>query len=85
MVHVRITWKVFLACRFPGPAPVRESKFPIWVEPRKNVHHIQLSGDSDPGGPGTTLGKLKPREGQFLFRALQQSYKLRLWPVVRTK
>ena len=27
-----------------------------------NVPHIQLSGDSDPGGPGTTLGKLKPRE-----------------------
>lgn len=67
---VKITWKVGLACRFPGPAPVRV-QVPSLGEPGilYPEHHIQLSGDSDPEGPGTTLGKLKPREGIALVQS----------------
>lgn len=40
----------------------------VWVE-AGNLHYNQLSGDSDPGSPGSTIRKLKPREGKTLIHS----------------
>lgn len=85
MVHVRITWEVGLTGRVPAlPSLGREARFSVWVEPG-NLHHNQLPGVSDPGSPGTSIRKVKPREGKISFKATQQSHNSHLWAVVRIK
>lgn len=67
LVCRRVTCEVCLVCRLQGPT-LQTSRFLAWVKPG-NLHSVQLSGDSDAGGPRTTTGKLKTREDKALIQS----------------